>query len=135
MILIDTDVLIDVVFDRKPHVDTAVEFLDNIQSRIERGCVAWHTISNLYYVVKPVRGDTVARDFILQLTRNVDVASTETEDIRYAVQLPMRDFEDAMQVAAARACGARAIVTRNLRDYRNSPIPAMSPQQFLTSLN
>jgi len=27
------------------------------------------------------------------------------------------DFEDALQVADARACGARLIVTRNVRDY------------------
>ena len=46
----------------------------------------------------------------------------------------MRDFEDAMQVAAARACGARHIVTRNLRDYARSPIPSISPQEVLDQL-
>ena len=135
MILIDTDILVDIAFDRKPYSDTAAELLDNIQNQIERACVAWHTISNLYYVVRPIRGDAAAKNFILQLTRYVEVARTGTDDISYAVELPMSDFEDAMQVAAARACGARAIVTRNHRDYRKSPIPATSPQQFLTLLN
>ena len=46
----------------------------------------------------------------------------------------MTDFEDAMQVAAARACGAGHIVTRNVRDYERSPIPAVSPQAALTGL-
>ena len=59
---------------------------------------------------------------------------TYTSAIRYAVSLPMNDFKDAMQVAAARACGARYIVTRNLGDYERSPIPAASPQDFLNSL-
>ena len=135
MILIDTDVLVDVAFDRRPHSEVAVDFLDLVQTWVEGASVAWHTISNLYYVVRPIQGDATARDFILNLVRYVDVVRTDTEDVRYAVGLPMRDFEDAMQVAAARACGARAIVTRNLRGYRNSPIPVMSPQQFLTSLN
>ena len=39
-----------------------------------------------------------------------------------------------MQVAAARACGAKLIVTRNLKDYKKSPIPAVSPQDAVHSL-
>jgi predicted nucleic acid-binding protein len=46
----------------------------------------------------------------------------------------MADFEDAMQVAAARACGARHIVTRNVRDYQRSPIRAVDPQEALSGL-
>ena len=46
----------------------------------------------------------------------------------------MPDFEDAMQVAAARACGAQAIVTRNARDFQRSPIPAIGPEDALTEL-
>ncbi len=74
------------------------------------------------------------RDFILDLTRFVSVANTDTAGIRYAAQLPMNDFEDAMQVAAARSSGARFIVTRNTRDQEASPIAAISPQQALAEL-
>ena len=55
--------------------------------------------------------------------------------MRYAAGLPMTDFEDALQVAAARACGARYIVTRNVRDFAGSPIPAISPREALRSLS
>ena len=62
------------------------------------------------------------------------VATTDTEGIRYPAELPMADFEDAMQVVAARACEARHIVTRNVRDYVRSPIRAADPQQALGEL-
>ena len=39
-----------------------------------------------------------------------------------------------MQAAAARACGARHIVTRNVRDYQRSPIRAIDPQEALSEL-
>ena len=135
VILIDTDILVDIAIDRQPHADAAVELSDLVQDRFEHASVAWHTISNVYYILRPISGDMAARQFIMQITSYLEVAQTGNEDVNYAIQLPMNDFEDAMQVAAARACGARAIVTRNLRDYRNSPIPAMSPQQFLNTLN
>ena len=75
-----------------------------------------------------------ARDFIVELTSFVSVATTDTEAIRYAAGLPMEDLEDAMQAAAARACGARHIVTRNVRDYERSPIRAIDPQEALSEL-
>lgn len=134
MILLDTDILIDIALDRQPHSESASKLLDLVELGSERASIAWHSISNLYYLVSPTRGDMSTREFIVELTRFVEVAITDSESIRYAAELPMSDFEDAMQVAAARACGARYIVTRNIRDYDRSPIPAVSPQQALIEL-
>ncbi len=134
MILLDTDVLIDLALDRRPHSGPASELLDRIEHGAENAYIAWHSLSNLYYIVAPARGGVSTRDFIVELTRFVAVASTDTEAIRYAAELPIADFEDAMQVAAARACGARHIVTRNIKDYERSPISAISPRDALEGL-
>ena len=134
MILLDTDVLIDIALDRRPHSGPATELLDRIEHGAESAYIAWHSVSNLYYMVAPARGGVSTRDFIVELTRFVAVASTDTESVRYAAELPMADFEDAMQVAAARACGARHIVTRNIKDYERSPISAISPRDALGGL-
>ena len=134
MILLDTDVLIDVALDRHPYSGPASQILDRVEHGAESACIAWHSVSNLYYLIAPSRGGVSARCFIMELTRFVAVAATDTEAVRYAAGLPMPDFEDAMQVATARACGARTIVTRNVRDYERSPIPGVSPQEALTGL-
>ena len=132
--LLDTDILIDVALDRRPHSDAATELLDRLQRGPKRAFVAWHTLSNLYYLVAPRHSGPGARDFVEQLTRFVAVATTGTDAIQYAAKLPMADFEDAMQVAAARACGAQHIITRNLADFRRSPIPAIAPRDALDTL-
>jgi len=62
------------------------------------------------------------------------VSPTDTDAFRYAATLPMKDFEDAMQVAAARACGAEVIATRNVKDFRRSPIPAKTPDEVVATL-
>ena len=134
MILLDTDVLIDVALDRRPHSEPASELLERIEYGAETAFIAWHSVSNLYYLVTPTLGGMGSRDFIVELTRFVEVATTGTDGIRYAAELPMTDFEDAMQVAAARACGARHIVTRNVHDYERSPIRAVGPQEALSGL-
>ena len=134
MILLDTDVLIDVALDRQPYSEPASELLDRIEHGAEAAFVAWHSLSNLYYLVAPALGGVSTRDFIFELTRFVTVAVTDTDSVRYAAELPMADLADAMQVAAARACGARHIVTRNVRDYARSPIRAVAPQEALGGL-
>ena len=131
MILLDTDVLIDIALDRRPHSGPASKLLDRIENGSQSAYIAWHTVSNFYYLVASSRGGENARDFIVDLTRFVRVAPTDTDAVHYAAGLPMADFEDAMQVAAARSCGARYIATRNVRDFARSPIPAITPQEAL----
>lgn len=132
--LLDTDVLIDIALDRHPFSTPASDLLDRIEQDRRRAFIAWHSVSNLYYIVAPAQGKVRTRDFIVDLTRIVEVASGDTDAIRYAAGLPMADFEDAMQVACAHACGATRIITRNTKDYKHSPIPAITPHQALTEL-
>ena len=134
IILLDTDILIDLALDRKPFSEPAAGLLDALEQRPGRAFVAWHSLSNFYYMVAPSRGKQEARDFLLDLTRFVDVAPTTTESLLYAGRLELSDFEDALQVAAAIACRADVIATRNLRDYSRSPVRAAEPQSILQEL-
>jgi predicted nucleic acid-binding protein len=135
MILLDSDVLLDVAFRREPHVAASRELLRLLERRGRMAFVAWHTLANFFYVARPARGreDTVA--FLRELTAFTVVAPGDTETFRFAASLEMPDLEDAMQVAAAWSCGARFIATRNTKDFRKSPIPARTPAQLLKELS
>ncbi len=131
ILLLDTDVLLDVALDRAPHAEPAVRLLDALEARPGQAFVAWHSAANFYYLVSPLRGKGDARAFLADLTRFVDVAPATTSGLRLAAGLPMKDFEDAMQVAAALACGASVIATRNVRDYAKGPVRAATPKTLL----
>jgi predicted nucleic acid-binding protein len=134
IVLIDTDVLIDVALDRAPHAEPAAGLLDLLERRSRSAFVAWHTIANFYYLVAPTRGGRPTRDFVLDLLRFVAAAPATTEGLRRATRLQMKDFEDAMQVVAAEACGADVIATRNIRDYARSPLRAATPKALVSEL-
>lgn len=133
--LVDTDVLIDVALGRESFVGPSREVIQLLRERGETLLVAWHTISNFYYNLERPQDAAFAKDAVTQLLEFTEVAKTGTEDARYALSLPMPDFEDSMQVAAARACDAQFILTRNERDFAASPIPALSPTQALAELS
>jgi predicted nucleic acid-binding protein len=130
IVLIDTDVLIDVALDCRPFSDPAGRLLDALQERRGEGYVAWRSISNFYYMVAPKKGSPRAKDFIRDLLRFVGVSPAGTRDVLYAIHLPMADFEDALQCDAAVPCHADVTATRNFRDYRQSPVPSETPRPF-----
>ena len=53
--LLDTDVLIDVALDRRPHSGPSSDLLDRVERGSRRAFVAWHTLSNFHYLVAPRR--------------------------------------------------------------------------------
>lgn len=126
-ILLDTDILLDVALARQPHVlDSAA-----VMSWAEAGgsvAVAWHSLTNCSYMLKG------GKPFLTKLLKLVDVATVGAADARVALGLPMTDVEDSFQAAAALAWKADFIITRNLPDYRRSPVPAISPADFLKKL-
>lgn len=131
MILLDTDILIDVALDREPFSEPAAQLLDRLEQNPGKACIAWHTIANYYYLVRPAFGTIQTKDMILDLVRFTQVVKTGTQDLILATQLNMPDFEDAMQSSAALVGKAKVIATRNLNDYKNSPVPAATPADLI----
>lgn len=93
--------------------------------------MAWHTLATLAYLIERQASADAARAFLSDLLAWTRVAETTQHDALRALSLPMRDFEDALQAVAAQACGATYLITRNGRDFVQSPVPVLSPEQFL----
>jgi predicted nucleic acid-binding protein len=125
-ILIDTDILLDVALRRSEFYAHSAAVLSWAEANPGQAAMAWHSLSNLAYMIKPD-----ARTLIADLLDFVEVAPVSTSDMLVVVGLPMKNLEDAMQVAAALSFGARHLVTRNLPDHRRSAVPALAPQAFL----
>jgi len=128
-VLIDTDVLLDVALSRAPHVEKSADILRWAEAS-QSAFIAWHSIANCAYLLKDDH-----RRFLGLLLSFVTVAAVGDREARAALDYSMHDLEDALQAAAAVASGSQYIITRNLPDYRNSPIPALSPKQFLSTFN
>jgi predicted nucleic acid-binding protein len=128
-LLIDTDVLLDFALSREPHAEAAKRLLAWAAANPGRCAVAWHSLANLNYMMRGKTGQ-----FIRDLLEFVEVPRTGREQMQAALDMGLADLEDAMQTAAAMLFGAQAIVTRNIRDYRHSPIKADTPESVLKLL-
>lgn len=90
------------------------------------GWVAWHTLSNAFYLVRGhSKSAPTAIQFITDLLAWTEVSATTKPDALAAARSGMADFEDALQVAAD------IILTRNTDDFKASTLPVMTPEEFL----
>ena len=128
LLLLDINIILDVVFQRPG--EPASSALIGSCNEQHQAWLAWHSVATLAYLIERERNPAVARELVTGLLSWARVATTGHQDAIQALQLPMSDFEDALQVSAAQACGADYIITRNGRDFVQSPLPALSPEEF-----
>jgi len=95
------------------------------------GLVAAHTLTTLFYLVAKDQSTRQARVTLTELLQFLTVATVDQTTIEQALNLPYRDFEDAVQMMAAAQAGAQYLVTRNVRDFEAGPLPVLLPAELL----
>lgn len=133
-VLIDTNVLLDVVLERKPWVDDATALLDAVAKGRATGYVASHTIPTVYYVVARARTRAVAATATSDLLGLLTVVPLDNGSFQRALGLGLRDFEDGVQAAACLQVGADCVVTRNAKDYKGAPVALRTAGEALALL-
>ena len=133
-ILVDTNILLDVLLEREGLVDESQAVLDWCEAHPGNGWIAWHTLANLYYIGLKTAGKKEAERFVDEILDVFEVCPADSHAARTARSLPISDFEDALQVAAGQMARVERIVTRNRKDFRRSPIAAVTPREFLAAV-
>lgn len=129
--LIDIDVLLDVLQQRELFYTMSARALACAETGQIEGWVAAHSITTLYYLYAKYQSAEQARIRLSDLLSFLSVAAVDRVVIEHALTLPYRDFEDAVQMAAAIQIGAQYVITRNVSDYKEGPLPAIAPAELL----
>jgi predicted nucleic acid-binding protein len=127
-VLIDTNVVLDVLLERKPHLAASAAVWDAVESGSAEGYLAAHAITTIHYLVQKQLGARRATRVIASLLQVFSVAAVDANVLRDALQYEAQDFEDAVSTAAAQATGCEAIVTRDPKGFRAAALPVLTPE-------
>lgn len=131
MILVDLNVVLDVVQERQPHYRASASVLDQvIRGKVEAALSA-HAVTTVHFILRRHQSADVASRVVEWLLSRFAIAAVGKAELIRAQALNWTDFEDAVVAAAAESSGCREIVTRNVRDFRASPVPAVTPEEYL----
>lgn len=129
-ILLDTNIVLDLLMDRMPYSDAAVELFSKVEDGTVTGYLCGTTITTVYYLASKALGAARAQEEIKKLLTLFEVAPVNRLVLESALVVDFNDFEDAVIHEAACHAGADAIVTRNQKDYRKSRISVYTSSEM-----
>lgn len=133
-LMVDVNVLLDVIQRREPFYAASAEVLSRIVERDATGYLPGHALTTLYYVTKRSAGKERADQVIDLLLATIEIVPEGKPQFLLARSLGFSDFEDAVVASAASCAGCDRIVTRNVADFAGSPVPAVTPEEWLANL-
>ncbi len=129
VVLIDTNILLNYITNREdPYLEQSVEIVRKCAIGECTGYIAFHTLSTLWYVLRK-RSDSVRRQNLKDICEIFTVATASQIEIIDAIEKD--SFEDCLQDKCAKDVGADYIITCNVRDFENSEVPAITPDDFI----
>jgi predicted nucleic acid-binding protein len=132
--LVDTNVVLDVMLGRQPHLADSAVVLCAVEKASCGGLLCATTLTTIHYIAERQIGSRASLAHLAGLMSIFSVAAVNQAVIASAIRRGMADFEDAVLHEAAIQAGADCIVTRNIADFKLAQLPVYTPSQFIASL-
>ncbi|MBR4346550.1 MAG: PIN domain-containing protein [Oscillospiraceae bacterium] len=128
----DTNILIDWISHRESFYDQSRAAVLKCSDIDTDACIAAHSITNIFYILRH-KSEQIRRKEIFDVLEKIfHIIPLDTDKLRNAVSnTSFTDIEDCLQAECAKEFGADYIVTRNVKDFTGSSIPAVTPGEFI----
>jgi predicted nucleic acid-binding protein len=133
-VLFDTNIILDVLLDRKPFSEHASYLMSKVERSEINGFLCATTVTTIHYLLSKNLDKEKAIESINSIMALFEIASVNRLVIENALKLKCSDFEDSIVHESARHAGAEYIITRNIKDFKKSKIPVYTPTEFLSML-
>ena len=134
-IFLDTNVLVDLIANRKPFSKFAVKLFSEAEKGKISLYISSHSIATTYYLLKKYISDGELREVLSNLLDFVHVVAVDQDSVKKGLKSKYKDFEDAIQIFSAGSVeNIECIVTRNGKDYKGSEIPVLTPEEMVMKL-
>lgn len=130
-ILIDTNVILDVLCNRKDFAEDSLRVFKYCETNQITGYISALSIPNIVYIMRKELDSEKIKDILTVLTSIFTVIDLRGTDLIKAADLDFSDYEDALQSVCASRTKVNYIVTRNIKDFKSSSVPAIKPSELL----
>lgn len=134
-IFVDTNIIIDLIAGRKPFSKFATELFAKAEEKQIQLFTSSHSIATSHYILKKYTEEKALQEIIDNLMDYLTIIPIDSSVLKKGLRSNHKDFEDALQMICASSVKQMdCIVTRNLKDFKNSEIPAIAPDELCMKL-
>lgn len=133
-IFLDTNVILDLLAKRDPFYDSIARvatLADEKKIRLVSSPISFTTIE---YVLRKYEPSESVLNKLRKFKIICHVCEINEETIEKALNSGFAGFEDSIQYFSAIQSSCSIIITRNGKDFKNSSIPIMTAEEYLSSL-
>ena len=131
-LMIDTNVALDVLANRKPFADEAAQLFQHAAKGRVKLYISSLSYTTLFYVLRKDNRPEVVLGSLRNLESVCETVDVTSEVIQAALRIRSGDLEDAVQIQAAiHHKKVTAIVTRDAKGFRRSSVPAFNYREAL----
>jgi predicted nucleic acid-binding protein len=132
-VFIDTNVLMDVLLERRPFVVESRKVWFLAERGKVTGLVSALSFPNIYYVVRKTLGGDTAASMMTLLRDTFTAVPLDEQILNQAIDAKFSDFEDAIQYYSALRADAECLLTRNVDHFPDSGLRVIPPEEFLAA--
>jgi len=133
-LFLDTNVVIDLLGEREPFYESSAK----IATLADRGkikiIVSALTYSTVYYLLSRLEDKELVKEKIRKFKVIAETSDLTDKIIDKALSSKFKDFEDSLQYYCAMEMNCNMIITRDVKDFKESEILILTPNEYLKSL-
>ena len=135
-IFVDTDIILDIITGRQPFSVEASRLFTLIEEEALAAYASSLSFSNLYYVLRKYASHQKVVARLDEVSDLLKILNVDESIVKTALRSRFKDFEDALQCYSAQGNSLiDVIITRNIKDYKPSELPVMTPGTFIKTFH
>jgi len=134
-IFLDTNILIDLIADRKPFSKYAIQIFDAAEHDRLELFTSSHSMATTYYLLKKYVEEKKLRGILMGLFDFLTVIPVDADVLKKGLRSRYKNFEDSVQIfCATKIDKLDGIVTRNIKDFKGCEVPVYAPDELSKQL-
>ncbi len=133
-LFLDTNVVIDLLGEREPFYESAAK----IATLADRGKIQIYvsalTYWTVYYLLARFENGEAVKEKIRKFKVIAETSDLTDKIVDKGLVSKFSDFEDSLQYYCALTMNCNIIITRNGKDFKESELPVLTPDEYLYSL-
>jgi len=130
-LFLDTNVVIDLLGEREPFYISAAKIATLADKGKIQIYVSALTYSTAYYILSRFEKKEIVKEKIRRFKVIAETSDLTDKTIDKGLASRFLDFEDSLQYYCALQMDCNIIITRNGKDFKESDIPVLTPDEYL----
>lgn len=133
-VFLDTNVVLDLLGEREPFYHAAAKITTLADKGKIELFVSALTYPTLYYLLSKFENKEQVKEKIRKFKVIAETSDLTDKIVDKGLSSKFSDFEDALQYYCAIKMDCKILITRNEKDFTESEIPVLNPDEYLNSL-